>query len=182
MKHPSEIAVELLEAFDARYTADRQALVDTLVTLGLLVVEDEDGEEEEPVQHPWVTPFKQPVVLDADMADTIREAVGEPEPKPSQVRRLNEVARQRAPREDGADPRTIATERERTEAALAAIERGESPRDAIAALGYTSASAQQHLATLRKKGLVPRRDTAQPDVPRPGFDLDAATKAIEGAA
>jgi DNA-binding transcriptional ArsR family regulator len=182
MATPAELALELLAAFDADYDTRRQALVDALVTAGLIEIEEE-ADEEPKSYTPWgVEKISFPV---PSLGEPDPEPDPKPAPKPSQVERINEIARQREQR-PGVDPRTMATEEERVTTVLAAIERGESPKDAlVTAYGYTPATAQFHLSQLRKKGLVPpseRSAKAAANLPRPGFDLDAARDAIEGAA
>jgi hypothetical protein len=178
MATPAELALELLAAFDADYDTRRQALVDALVTAGLIEVE-EPASEEPKSYTPWgVEKISFPV-------PSLGEPDPEPTPKPSQVERINDIARQREQGPPGADPRQKASRDEQVAACLAAIERGESPLDALIALGYTYGSATVMLRKVRRDGLVPpseRSAKAAANLPRPGFDLDAARDAIEGAA
>jgi hypothetical protein len=177
MATPAELALELLAAFDADYDTRRQALVDALVDAGLIGVEEEA--DEPPTSYtPWGVEKISYSVL------SLGEPDPEPTPKPSQVERINDIARQREQR-PGVDTRQKASRDEQVAACLAAIERGESPLDALIALGYTYGSATVMLRKLRRDGLVPpseRSAKAAANLPRPGFDLDAARDAIEGAA
>jgi hypothetical protein len=189
MATPAELALELLAAFDADYDTRRQALVDALVDAGLIEVEEPASEE--PTSYtPWgvekitypVPNLGQDVVKVAaamPISQEFVEQIAPAAPKPSQVERINDIATQRAQRQP-----MIASKDEQIAACLTAIEEGRQPVAALVDLGYTYGSATVLLKNLRRDGHVPpsTRGKRTADLPRPGFDLEAAHAAIEGAA
>lgn len=186
MKDPTDLALELLEAFDADYDTRRQTLVDALVTAGLLVAAEPVDEIEAEDTPSDGVPWPEPITVGAQVTYTIKTPRPAPEHDTTEQRaeRVSavkaEAAKAKRPEQPPVTRRPlIATQEQQIDAVLHALDDGRSPVTALTDIGYTYGSATVLLKNLRKKGLVPQSERkAAANLPRPGFDLDAARAVI----